>query len=147
MKKALFSLALAMGIAAAVKAQCNQGLQLSSSKTDLLNAAYQSQGIRSEKVVIDITTSTITITQNGNGAEALTGKIKDIKCAWKVPFKEGKTVIRTELADASGDIKDAAITIEGKNGKITVLAEAKERPDQKMRLEVDKFEAKEEIKQ
>lgn len=136
-----------MAITTASIAQCNQTLQLSSAKTNLLNASYQSQGSRDEKVVIDISAATITITPNGNAADALTGKVKEVQCDWKVPFKEGKTVIKTDLVDPSGDTKDATITIEGKNGKITLLAEAKERPDQKMQLEVNRFEPKAESKQ
>lgn len=136
-----------MGIATAANSQCNQSLQLSSAKTNFLNASYQSQGSRDEKVVIDITTTTITVTPNGNASDALTGKIKETQCDWKVPFKEGKMIIKTDLVDPSGDSKDATITIEGKNGKITLLAEAKERPDQKMQLEVNKFESKGESKQ
>lgn len=138
---------LAMGIAAAAKAQCNQSLQLSSAKTNFLNADYQSQGSREEKTVIDITPAAITITPNGNAADALTGKIKAMQCNWKIPFKEGKTVIKTDLVDPSGDTKDATITIEGRDGKITLLAEAKERPNQIMQLEVNKFEPKTQGKQ
>lgn len=146
MKHILLSALLSIVTGAAVNAQCNQILQLNSAKTNLLNASYQNQGSRDEQTVIDITNSSITITPNGNAADALSGKIKEMKCDWKVPFKEGKTVIKTELVDPSGDTKDATITIEGKNGKITVLAEAKERPDQIMQLEVNKFEAKAESK-
>ena len=147
MKQILLSMLLAMGIVTAAKAQCNETLQLSSAKTNFLNASYQSQRSRDEKIVIDITTATITITPNGNAADAMTGKVKEVQCEWKVPFREGKTVIKTDLVDKSGDVKDATITIEGKKGKITLLAEAKERPDQKMQLEVNRFEPKAESKQ
>ena len=142
MKHLLLSLSFVLALATATKAQCNQGLQLKSAKTNLLNASYQSQGARDEKVAVEITDSTITITPNGNDGDALVGKIKEKQCDWKVPFKVGKTVIKTDLVDSSGDINDATITIEGKNGKITLLAEAKEHPDQKFQLEVDQFESK-----
>lgn len=134
-------------ITTTLKAQCNEAVQLSSGKTNVLSASYQSQGSRDEKVVVDITTSTITITPNGKAEDAMTGKIKEQQCDWKVPYKEGKTIIKTDLIDPSGDAKEATITIEGKNGKITLLAEAKEHPDQKLQLEVNKFEAKAESKQ
>ena len=147
MKQILLCISMAMGIAIGANAQCNQVLQLSSAKTNVLNASYQNQGSRDEQVVVDITTSTITVTPNGNPSDAMTGKIKEMQCDWKVPFKDGKTVIKTDLVDPSGDVKDATITIEGKDGKITLLAEAKERPDQKLQLEVNKFESKEGGKQ
>lgn len=147
MKQILLGMLLAIGIVTASKAQCDQALQLSSEKTNLLNASYEKQGSRDEKTVVDITATTITIALNGNPDDALTGKVKEVQCNWKVPFKEGKTVIKTDLVDPSGDTKDATITIEGKNGIITLLAEIKEHPDQKMQLEVNKFEPKAESKQ
>lgn len=147
MKQILLSLAAMIVLATASKAQCNQTVQISSAKTNMLNASYQPQGSRDEKVVVDITPTTVTVTPNGNAADAMIGKIKEQQCDWKIPFKEGKTIIKTDLVDPSGDVKDATITIEGKDGKITLLAEAKEHPDQKLQLEVNKFEAKPEGKQ
>ena len=142
MKKILFS-ALALSLAALhSQAQCDKTVELKSSKNYMLDAKYEVQGSRDEKTVVDITKSTITITPNGNTQDALTGTIKESTCDWKVPYKEGKMVIKTDLVDASGDVKDATITIESKNGKTILLAEAKERPDQKMKLDVDTFEEK-----
>lgn len=142
MKKIILSALSVIGIAMAAHAQCDQTVQISSSKTNMLDATYQVKGSKDEQVVVDITKTTITITNNGKTEDALTGQIKDMQCAWKVPFKEGKTVIQTDLVDRSGDVKEATITIEGKEGKITLIAEAKERPDQKIQLEVNKFEQK-----
>ena len=123
-----------------VKAQCNNDVRLTSSRTDFLNAANEIKEGKDENVVVDITKSTFTITPNGNELDVMKGTIKDITCEWKVPYKEGKMIIKTDLEDPGGDIKDATITIEGKDGKITLLAEAKEMPDRKLKLHVDKFE-------
>ena len=142
MKKILFSILALTGLAAAAGAQCNGPIQIASSKTYFLNASYEVQGSRDEQVIVTITKTNVTIVPNGKQEDAMTGTIKDMQCDWKVPFKEGKTVIKSELVDPSGDVKDATITIEGKDGKITLTAEAKERPDQKLRLEVSKFEQK-----
>jgi hypothetical protein len=58
-----------------------------------------------------------------------------------VPFKEGKTVITTTLKDDSGnEPKDFTITIEGKDGKVTLLAESPSMPDRKIKLDIEKFE-------
>src|SRR5256714_8848464 len=142
MKKLFLSILILAGLSMAAKAQCDKPVRLSSSKTYYLDASSQVQGSKDENLVIDITKTTIAITPEGKPDDVLSGTIKEMSCDWKVPFKEGKMVIKTDLVDASGDTKDATITIEGKDGKITVTAEAKERPDQKMRLEVDKFEQK-----
>ena len=46
------------------------------------------------------------------------------------------------LADDHGETKDIRITINGRDGKISFLAEMEDMPDNKIRLVVDKFEAK-----
>ena len=141
--KRLLLILLTSGIATLyTNAQCNNTLQLQSSKTQFLNASNELKGSKDERVVVDITKTSITITPNGNDGEALAGLIKEITCDWKVPFKEGKMVIKSDLSDPSGDVKQATITIEGKDGKITLVAEAKERPDEKIKLEVSSFERK-----
>lgn len=135
----LFCLAVT-AFAFSANAQCDKTLRLTSSRTDYLNSTFQVQGGKDENVVIDITKTMFTITPNGNEDDAMRGKIKEMTCDWKVPFKEGKTIIKTDLQDASGDTKDAVITIEGKDGKITALLEAKGMPDRKLKLQVNKFE-------
>jgi len=124
-------------------AQCDKTLQLQSSKTQVLNASYEVKGSKEERIVIDITKTSITITPNNNNDEVLAGPIKESTCDWKVPFKEGKMVIKSDLSDPNGDVKQATITIEARDGKVTLLAEAKERPDEKIKLEISSFEAKE----
>jgi len=140
--KPLFLAVAAIAFGFSSKAQCEKVLQLSSSKTDYLNGSNAIQKSKDENTVVDITKTTITIVPNGNASDALSGKIEEISCDWPVPFKQGKTVIKTVLYDASGDDKNATITIEAKDGKVFLLAEAKERPDQKIRLVVTKFEEK-----
>ena len=127
-------------------AQCDKSVKLQASKTQFLNANNEVQGSKQENTVVEITQTTIAILPSGNADNALSGTIKERTCEWKVPFKEGKMVIKTDLVDASGDVKQATITIEAKDGKVTLLAEAKERPDQKIKLEADSFEENTDIK-
>ena len=70
------------------------------------------------------------------------GMIDSFTCEWKTPFKEGKTVIKTSITNPQGQTFSLTITIEGKEGKITFLAEMAEMPDQKIRIVVEKFEEK-----
>ena len=51
-------------------------------------------------------------------------------------------MIKAILSDPTGDAKDVTITIEGKDGKVTLLAEVDEMPDHKIKLTLDKFEEK-----
>lgn len=142
MKYIIFGAIAFFGLAVKSQAQCEKTVQLVSSKTNFLNAGYEVKNSKDENVVVDITPTTITVTPNGDSDQRLTGKIRENTCNWSTPYKIGKTVIKTTLVDASGDEKEATITIEGKDGKVILLAEAKEMPDQKIQLEVNKFEEK-----
>ena len=83
----------------------------------------------------------MTITPGGE-ENKMSGPVKSVVCNWKTAFKEGKTVIKAILTDRSGDAKDVTITIEGKDGKVTLLAEVDEMPDHKIKVTLDKFEEK-----
>src|SRR6266850_2696336 len=53
--------------------------------------------------------------------EQMEGSAKEFTCEWKEPFKNGKTIYKTELSKPNGDNSNASFTIEGKDGKITIL--------------------------
>ena len=142
MKSIIIALLLLVACSTMSFAQCDKKITLSSSKTEHLDGSGVSQNTEDERVVIDITKSDITVLAE-NGNHKMTGKIKSLNCNWKVPFKEGKTVLSTTLNDDSGDDgKDFTITIEGKDGKVTLLAESPQMPDRKIKLALEKFEEK-----
>ena len=93
-----------------------------------------------EKTLVEFDKTGIVI--SAGDETKLTGTIKSYTCEWKVPFKEGKTIIKAILVDQSGDVKNVTITIRAKDGKVTFLAEVEEMPDKKIRLVIDKFEEK-----
>ena len=70
-------------------------------------------------------------------------KVFEDECSEDKKYKEGKTVINTTISNENGDgEKDYTLTIEGKDGKITLIAESVQDPDKKLRLPLDKFEEK-----
>ena len=124
------------------QAQCDKPVNWKSSKTEYLDASRNVQGGKDENVVLELSKTNIKLIPNQNEEDALSGTIKEVSCNWKEAFKNGTTVIKSALADAHGDIMDATITIEAKEGKITILLEAKEMPDRKLRLLIDSYEEK-----
>ncbi len=137
--KKLVLLALMIAGAASISAQCTQKkVTLTSSKTSYLNAAKTVQRIVDEKTIIEISADSVVIAP---GNEKLSGPITSKTCAWTKPFKQGKSVIKASLKSVN-DEKKVTITIEGKNGKITLLAEVDDQPDKKILLEPDTFEGK-----
>jgi hypothetical protein len=116
-------------------------VSLSSSRTQHLDSGGTLQETVDEQTTIEMNKSDITvITDNGN--QKMTGTFKLNTCDWKIPFKEGKTVLNTTLNNDNGESKNFTLTIEGKDGKVTLLAESKDMPDRKIRLALDKFEEK-----
>lgn len=123
-------------------AQCDKKVSITSSRSEQLDNSGQVQGTRDEKTTVDISKTDVNVSIVGDeGEQKLTGKVKSKTCDWKTPFKEGKLVVTTTLND-NGNDKDFTITIEGKDGKITLVAESPQMPDRKIRLVVDKFEEK-----
>lgn len=122
-------------------AQCDKKVSLVSSKTEHLDANGNLKHADDEKTVVEFNQSdiTVTITHDG-GDEKLTGKIKSNICSWQSPFKIGKTLLKVTLSKDDGQSRDFAITVEGKEGKITLWAESPDEPDDKIQLPIDKFE-------
>jgi hypothetical protein len=131
-----FSLLLAGGISSF--AQCGKKIVFTSSKTEYLDTTGALQNAEDEKTVIESDGKTITITP---GDHQMTGTIKSDSCNWKIPYKEGKSVIRAVITD-NGEEKKVVLTIEGKNGKVTLLAEVEGMMDRKIRVTADTFEEK-----
>jgi hypothetical protein len=121
-------------------AQCDKDLILTSSKTEYLDAQGALQRTQEEHSTIEISKTEVTITP-GNDPR-MKGTIKSHTCNWKVPFKEGKSVIQATFNDEQKGTMNATITIEGKDGGVILLLEAVEMPDRKIRVPIDKFEEK-----
>lgn len=140
MKKLFLALLLlGAGVSGAV-AQCEKKSVLSSSKTEYLDANGELQRSVDETSTVEFDNKEILIQAGPN--TTMQGSISSITCEWKTPFKEGKTVLKAAVTDPQGQTVNLTITIEGKDGKISFIAEIAERPDMKVRLVVDKFEEK-----
>jgi hypothetical protein len=119
-------------------AQCDKKVMLTTSKTDHLDANGVVTRTVDEKAVVEIGKSDLTI--NVNDEHKMTGAIKSNSCNWKIPFKEGKTIIKATLSNDQGEDKNVTITIEGKDGKVTLLFEMEGEADDRIRVGIDKFE-------
>jgi hypothetical protein len=49
------------------------------------------------------------------------GEITGRLCEWKEPFKDGKTTFTSRLIEKSRESDEVAVTIDGKDGKLTIL--------------------------
>ncbi len=142
MKSTIIALLLLLAGSTACLAQCDKKLSLVTSKTEHLDGSNNLDRAVDEQTVIEIIDKNISVNIE-NGKQTLKGTIKSNTCDWKTPFKEGKSVINTTISDEDGGgEKDYVLTIEGKGGKVTLLAESVQDPDRKLRFVLDKFEEK-----
>jgi len=140
MKSTIIALLLLLAGSTVCLAQCDKKLSLVTSKTEHLDGSNNLERAVDEQTVIEIIDKKISVNIE-NGKQTLTGTIKSNTCDWKTPFKEGKSVINTTISDEDGGgEKDYLLTIEGKDGKVTLTAESVQDPDRKLRFVLDKFE-------
>ena len=124
-------------------AQCDKKVSLTSTKTQHFDAGGALKHAEDEKTVVEFSKSEITVTiTKDDGDQKLTGTVKSNVCDWKVPFKDGKTTLNISLTNGGGESRDYTVTVEGKDGKVTLWAESKDEPDDKIKLDIDKFEEK-----
>jgi len=141
MKTILITLFLLAAGSAMSFAQCDKKVTLISNKTEHLDASGKLKHAEDEKTVVEFNNTDISVSiTHDNGDEKLTGKVHSNICNWQVPFKTGKTLVSMTLSRDDGESRDYTLTIEGKDGKVTLWAESKEEPDDKIQLSIDKFE-------
>jgi hypothetical protein len=143
MKSTFLALVLLVAGGTVSLAQCDKNVSLSSSKTQHLDASGALKEAVDEKTTIEFNKSSMTVvTVNDNGDQKMTGTVKLDTCNWKIPFKEGKTKLHVTLKRDDGESRDFIVTIEGKDGKIALFAENKDMLEDKIKLDIDKFEEK-----
>jgi hypothetical protein len=141
MKRILFILMMLMILGIVFSyAQCGRKQALTSTRTEYLDASGNLQRTVDESSTIEYNDSSILIVRSGG--QQMKGTISSIECEWKVPYKEGKTFIKSLITDERGEARNLNIIIEGKDGNLSFLAESPERPDRKIRLVLEKFEEK-----
>lgn len=140
MKKIVTAVVILLAGSSISYAQCDKKVILTASKTEYLGAdsSLQRSEVENSEIVFDKNSITI----KPGDRPIITGTISSISCNWTVPFKEGKTVLKTTAFEQDGDVRDLTITIEGKGGKITFHGSVGSRNDRIIRLAVGKFEEK-----
>jgi len=137
MKTLALTLSLLVAGCTASFAQCGKTVILNSSKTEHLDAQGVVQRTSDETAVIELSKTEFNVSVNDE--HKITAKITSQTCDWKVPFKEGKTVIKAAASNDQGEERNVTVTIEGKDGKVTLLFEMDGMPDDRIRVGIDKF--------
>ncbi|WP_132051128.1 hypothetical protein [Pseudocnuella soli] len=137
MNKIVFTLLLLAATTTAL-AQCDKNVLLSSSKTEYIDASGNVDRTVEENSTVAINKDSIVITPGHD--QTMTGTIVSKTCNWTVPFKEGKSVMKVQLKNGTdSEVRNLTITVEGKEGKVTLLAVMDEMPDRQIRVPIDSF--------
>lgn len=141
MKKLFISLSLILAGSAVCFAQCDKPVVLTSSKTVYLDGSGAVTRTKDENTTINLSKTEIVIVPGDEG-HRLSGPVSALTCDWKTTYKEGKTTFKAVLENPDGNAMHANITIEGKDGKVTLTFTVDEMPDKKIQVVADKFEEK-----
>lgn len=123
------------------QAQCDKSVKITASKTEYLNeeGGLERESDHSTEIKYNKTEFNVVNTMQGK-EQKMTGTIRSSTCEWKVPFAEGKTVLKVDLINPTGEFRPVTITIEGKAGsKVTLLVEYDARPEMKLRITTDQY--------
>jgi hypothetical protein len=123
-------------IAFASAAQCDGTTTWMASTTEFINSTGE---MHSKSGAVTVTTDKENFhVVTADGSEELKGKVSGYVCNWK-DSANGNISFKSELTDKRGEIRQATIAIEAKDGKITLFLEAAEE-ETKIRLPIDRYE-------
>jgi len=142
MKKSILLLLVIGAFSAKSMAQCDKKILYTSVKQEWLNAKDEVQKNDSDKVTVEVSKTGIVFMHNDDPNDEMKGDIKEINCDWTEAYKNGKTTIQATVTEGHGDVHDAAVTIEGKDGKMVLIIELKDHPDMRIKAYIDKYEEK-----
>jgi len=138
MKQKILFLFITIAIGTCCYSQCDKKNILSATGAEILNGQNE--------VKIKDTLRVTTIKYDSKVIEIISeystlyGTLDSIYCDWKIPFKEGYTYIRGTLNYENGDQWVIKLIINGKEGKLTLLADLEHPEANKMRFVLNKFE-------
>ena len=121
-------------------AQCDKKTLYTSTKQEWLNSKNEIQKSEQEKVIVEISKTSVFLNHNDDPNDEMKGDVKSMDCNWTESYKSGKTTIRAKLTEGNNDVHDATLTIEGKDGVLFIIIELKDNPDMKIKVYIDKYE-------
>jgi hypothetical protein len=140
MKKMILLASAAIAFSLTVNAQCPTKVLYTLSKMEMLDSGMHVTDTRDITATLETSATGIFIHKSENEGDTMTGTINKATCDWREPYKNGKVVMICDMHDEHEDLKSATMTIEAVDGKITILLNAVEHPEMRLRLQVAKYE-------
>ena len=140
MKKVILLMLVFGAFSAKNMAQCNKKTLYTSNKQEWLNSKGEVQKKDSDKITVEVSKTGIVFNHNDDPNDEMKGNITASDCNWTKAYKNGKTTIQAKLTEGHGDVHDANITINGKDGVMFIMLELKDHPDMIIKAYIDKYE-------
>lgn len=135
--KKLFLLTIAfIAIGLISKAQCDGATKWTCIKMKIIDADGNVQNEMDDNIIVEVSNKNVVVTP-GDETRKMEGSVDEFICKWTTSGKDGKTIIKSKLTDME-KTRNATITIEGVNGKVTITLEAPEETT-KIVLEVKEY--------
>jgi hypothetical protein len=140
MKNIILAIALLLFTGIASFAQCDKKVKWKAAKAELIDENGNVADTKEGDITITADSKTVVLEIAESPNDKLEGTVNESTCEWKEAFKNGKTVLKTSLNERDGDVSPGIITIEGKDGKLTITLEIEKMNGRKVRISVDKYE-------
>lgn len=135
--KKLFVLTIAfIAISLLSKAQCDGTTKWTCTKMKIVDASGNVVNEKDDNIIVEVSNKNIVVIP-GDETHKMQGSVDEFTCKWNDAGKDGKTIIKSKLTDMQ-KTRNATITIEGVNGKMTITLEAPEE-ETKIVLEVKEY--------
>ncbi|MBG9376219.1 hypothetical protein I5907_08230 [Panacibacter sp. DH6] len=125
MKKFLLITIAFIGVSFYSKAQCDSTIKWNCNKLKITDASGNVLVEKDERSTVVVDKKSVVITPEDANGE-MTGTVSAFDCNWQQLGKEGKTVVKADITDGSGNVRHATITIEAAKGKTTITLVAAE---------------------
>jgi hypothetical protein len=140
MQNIILAIALVLMTSVASVAQCDKKVKWQATKAELLDESGQVVDNKTGTITVTADSKTVTIEIAENENDKLEGTVNETTCNWKEAYKNGKSTLKTTMMDRSGGTSPATLTIEGKDGKLTIIVELEKMNGKKVRINIEKYE-------
>jgi hypothetical protein len=140
MKKiVLFASAVLLTVTTVVaQTPCEKKVVYHSESQEMISEAGDVGDTKTDVADVEVSKESVIVNIEGKGTK-LKGTVKEIDCAWKKPYVDGKAVYKVTFAKDDGEMSDGTLTVEAKEGKITLLFEITAMNGRKLRALVNRY--------
>lgn len=141
MRNIILALALLLMAGMASFAQCDKKVKWQAAKAELVDESGTVVDTKEGSIIITTDSKEIKFEIVGHDNETAEGTVSETTCEWKDAFKAGKTTYKATMTGRNdGQSQQVGITIEGKDGKLTLTLELEKLNGKKVKISVDKYE-------